>query len=170
MSEQMAFFPTPYPGEWWYSVLSRWYARSHYLAQTDALHELYGCMEVKHGLLVPGPSCIAVAKKLPPQLLDVENIFLEHTLLSYYMRFAFQEKKQIVLTNYIKGTGVRLTRMDDCSLDGKCGPKYCPICYRQDIEQYGEPYWRRTHQVPSCPFAQNINADWNNLKSIGADS
>lgn len=152
MSEKLAFFPTPYPGEWWYSVLSRWYVRSPYLAQTDALHELYGCTEMKHGLLVPGPSCIAVAKKLPPQLFNLQNIFLEHTLLPYYMRFAFQEKKQIVLNNYIKGAGVRLTRMDDCSLDERYGPKYCPVCYRHDIEQYGEPYWRRTHQVPLMPL------------------
>ena len=38
--------------------------------------------------------------------------------------------------------------------DGEQGLKYCPICYMEDMEKYGEPYWRREHQIPLmqlCP-------------------
>ena len=26
--------------------------------------------------------------------------------------------------------------------------RYCPICYQEDLQLYGEPYWHRSHQLP----------------------
>ncbi len=35
--------------------------------------------------------------------------------------------------------------------------RFCSICLREDVEQYGEPYWHRVHQVAGvlvCPIHQ----------------
>jgi len=26
--------------------------------------------------------------------------------------------------------------------------RYCPVCYQEDLQLYGEPYWHRSHQLP----------------------
>ncbi len=35
--------------------------------------------------------------------------------------------------------------------------RFCSVCWREDVEQYGEPYWHRVHQVAGvlvCPIHQ----------------
>lgn len=148
----LTFFPTPYPGEWWYSVLSRWFVRSGYIDQAAGLRELYGYVEMKHGLLFPGPSCIAISKKIPAAAFDVVQIVLQHTLLPYYTRFMERSAKETILDAYASGSGSRMTNMDYNTLEGGYGPRYCPLCYREDREAYGEPYWHTEHQVPLMPL------------------
>ena len=26
--------------------------------------------------------------------------------------------------------------------------RYCPVCYQEDLQLHGEPYWHRSHQLP----------------------
>ena len=47
----LTFFPTPYPGEWWYSVLCRYHIRSGRQKVAKTLHELYGARPLIHGRL-----------------------------------------------------------------------------------------------------------------------
>lgn len=61
----MTYFPTPYPGEWWYSVLCRYYVRSGFSNHATVLHELYGKRCLIDGRLFPGGSCHAVISNLP---------------------------------------------------------------------------------------------------------
>lgn len=40
--------------------------------------------------------------------------------------------------------------------------RYCPLCFKQDLEQLGESYWRRLPQVPGalyCPVHQVLYKD-----------
>ena len=144
----MTYFPTPYPGEWWYSVLCRYFVRSGYRNFATASKELYGEQEVFHGRLFPGNSCYHVLSNLPAGILDLKAVLLEHTLMPYYLRFYSHERKKKILQNLMRGKTGGITSIDLVGIGGEEGLKYCPLCYQEDIKKYGEPYWHREHQIP----------------------
>ena len=147
----LTYFPTPYPGEWWYSVLCRYHVRSGRQKTVTTLHELYGPHPLTHGRLFPGSDCFAVIKQLP-NILSLETVLLEHTLMPYYLRFYLPEKKKLVFNNLLAGRSGGLTSIQLQTPEGKQGLKFCPICRAEDTETYGEPYWHREHQIPLMPL------------------
>ena len=147
----LTHFPTPYPGEWWYSVLCRYFVRTGYRNFATASRELYGARKAIHGRLFPGSSCYQVVSKLPEGILDIKRILLEHTLMPYYLRFYPAMKKEQVFQSLLQGKPGGLTSIDLLGVEGEEGLKYCPLCYQEDIKRYGEPYWHREHQIPLTP-------------------
>lgn len=148
----LMFFPTPYPGEWWYSILCRYHVRSGRQKAATTLHELYGARPLIHGRLFPGIDCYAITRQLPEQVMTLKKVLLEHTLMPYYLRFYSPEKKQSVFSNLLAGRSGGLTSIQLQTPERKQGLKFCPICRSEDIETYGEPYWHREHQIPLMPL------------------
>lgn len=148
----LTYFPTPYPGEWWYSVLCRYHVRSGRQKAATTLHELYGARPLIHGRLFPGGDCYAVTKQLPERIITLKAVLLEHTLMPYYLRFHSPEKRQSVFSNLLAGRSGGLTSIQLQTPNGKQGLKFCPICCVEDVEAYGEPYWHREHQIPLMPL------------------
>ena len=148
----LTFFTTPYPDEWWYSVLCRYHVRSGRQKVATTLRELYGEHPLTHGRLFPGGDCRAVIKRLPDGIISLKAVLLEHTLTPYYLRFHSPEKKQAVFRNLMAGKSGGLTSIQLQTPNGKQGLKFCPVCYAEDVETYGEPYWHREHQIPLMPL------------------
>ena len=151
----LAYFPTPYPGEWWYSVLCRYHVRSGHSKHATTINELYGGRPVVHGRLVPGGDCAAILFNLPPGVLLLNDVLANHTLLPYYTRFFPTDKKRQVWEALQAGRGSGITSVRTQMPDGTEGLKYCPNCYLLDTQEYGEPFWRRVHQIPLlgyCPM------------------
>lgn len=148
----LTYFPTPYPGEWWYSVLCRYHVRSGRQKAATTLHELYGEHPLTQGRLFPGGDCCAVMKRFPDGILSLKAVLLEHTLMPYYLRFHSPEKRQSVFSNLLAGRSGGLTSIQIQTPSGTQGLKFCPICRSEDTETYGEPYWHREHQIPLMPL------------------
>ena len=151
----LAYFPTPYPGEWWYSVLCRYHVRSGHSKYATTISELYGDRPMVHGRLIPGGDCAAILSKLPPGGLSIDDVLANHTLLPYYTRFFAADKKQQVWEALRAGRGSGITSVRTQMPDGTEGLKYCPNCYLLDTRKYGEPFWHRVHQIPLlgyCPM------------------
>ena len=148
----LAYFPTPYPGEWWYSVLCRYHVRSGHSKYATTISELYGDRPMVHGRLIPGGDCAAILSKLPPGVLSIDDVLANHTLLPYYTRFFAADKKQQVWEALRAGRGSGITSVRAQMPDGTEGLKYCPTCYLLDTEKYGEPFWHRVHQIPLLPI------------------
>lgn len=147
-------FPTPYPDEWWYSVLCRYFVRSGFQSHAAVSADLYEKGRGIHGRLFPGRSCYLILSRLPQGSLNLEDILINHTLMPYYLRFYPAGKKQNILKKMLQGGSAGVTSIDIYGPDGEQGLKYCPVCYAEDIEKFGEPYWRREHQIPLmqlCP-------------------
>ena len=144
----LTYFPTPYPGEWWYSVLCRYHVRSGHSKHATTISELYGGRPMVHGRLIPGGDCAAILSNLPPGMLSIDDVLANHTLLPYYTRFFEANKKQQVWEALRAGRGSGITSVRTQMPDGTEGLKYCPICYLLDTEKYGEPFWHRVHQIP----------------------
>lgn len=105
-----------------------------------------------HGRLIPGGDCAAILSRLPPGVLSLHEVLLRHTLLPYYTRFYSMEKRRQVWHALCSGRGSGITSVRMQMPDGTEGLKYCPVCYRSDTAQYGEPYWHRVHQIPLLPL------------------
>ena len=151
----LTYFPTPYPGEWWYSVLCRYHVRSGYSKHATTISELYGDHPMVHGRLIPGGDCAAILSNLPPGVLSIDDVLANYTLLPYYTRFFAADKKQQVWEALRAGRGSGITSVRTQMPDGTEGLKYCPTCYLLDTEKYGEPFWHRVHQIPLlgyCPM------------------
>lgn len=143
----LTFFPELYPDEWWYSVLCRYAVRSG-LPMYKIKEELFGGNKRINAGLVPGNSCYKVISQLPRGTFDVENVLLNNTLLPYFMRMYPEEIKIANLELLKHGNHMEKTKFEVKGADGISGPQYCPICYKDDIDRYGEPYWHLEHQIP----------------------
>ena len=148
----LTYFPTPLPGEWWYSVLCRYHVRSGHSKYATTINELYGGRPMVHGRLIPGGDCAAILSSLPPGVLSIDDVLANHTLLPYYTRFFAADKKLQVWEALRAGKGSGITSVRTQMPDGTEGLKYCPVCYHSDTTQYGEPYWHREHQIPLLPL------------------
>ena len=146
----LTYFPTPYPDELWYSVISRYLVRSGVKNSAPVLFELYGQYKIPLELF-PSTGPYRIAQKLPVGVIDCKTILLEHTLLPYLTRFVSEDKKAQALNSLMKGNPAESLYFVSNEWQGL---QYCPICYREDSQRYGEPYWHREHQIslmPLCP-------------------
>ena len=94
------FFPTPYPGEWWYSVLCRYHARTGNPKFVATIEELFGGRpRATIGSAFPNNTIYDVISRLPKGLFDIQNLILNHTLFLYDLRMAPLEKKKKIWYN-----------------------------------------------------------------------
>ncbi|WP_018932286.1 TnsD family Tn7-like transposition protein [Gracilibacillus lacisalsi] len=149
-------FPKPYPGELFYSVLSRYFAQS---LETNEMNFLYDLFNTRMSTL--GKSIPYNLKKILNELdifyyLSLPEVIKKHTLFYYYSNFhprfeventysklLFGEKKH----NKVFSKGMDLVNRTDYF-------KFCPECMEEDYEMYGETYWRSLFQIPTvfvCP-------------------
>lgn len=105
-----------------------------------------------HGRLIPGGDCAAILSNLPPEVLSIDDVLANHTLLPYYTRFFAPDKKRQVWEALRAGHGSGITSIRTQMPDGTEGLKYCPTCYLLDTAEYGEPFWHRVHQIPLLPI------------------
>ena len=89
----LSFFPTPYPGEWWYSVLCRYHVKSGNEKFQTTIRELFqGKPRAMIGAFFPNNTMHQIVSQLP-QSFDLKKLILEHTPFRYYMRmYSLQEK------------------------------------------------------------------------------
>lgn len=140
----LTYFPTPYPGEWMYSVLCRYHLRSGRDKSQTSIWELFGGKPTADvGSIFPNSTISEVMRQLPSGCLNTKTIILNHTLFLYYTRCYQLEQKEKLLAQLCSGTtSIR------CSGHSSV-PRYCPLCAMSDRRTYGEAYWHIEHQIPA---------------------
>lgn len=150
----IAYFPSVYPDELLYSLLSRYAAQSGYLTYTAAAQELFVRKTAKPNIEFITPLKGDVLQHATKNL-SLRAFLERHTMFPYYARFLPKERRRQALD--------LLCQMDEryCNLlylkKGKAALRYlryCPACAEEDRAAYGETYWRRMHQlagVSVCP-------------------
>ena len=141
------YFPTPYPDELWYSVLCRYHVRTGNSGSAATFRELFGNRDnAIFSSFMPNGLMKRIADQLPEGVLDVETLALDHTLFPYRVRFRSIEEKQDLL----ESTKIGKTVFKMNGREAVSQLKVCPLCMREDLEQYGEIYWHVSHQIPSA--------------------
>lgn len=150
----LTYFPVPYPGEWWYSVLCRYHVRSGHAKQQTTVMELFGRERVPLGSVFPNGSIRQVCSRLPSEIFPIREIILRHTLFPFYMRCQHLATKDVMLGRLCRGEMTTVTSIRKFAEKDVWRPRYCPCCAVEEQEKLGEIYWHVDHQIPlmsHCP-------------------
>ncbi len=146
--------PSPYPDEVIGSVILR-SCRHSGISYKRQIEGLRGPKKTYCSFLLPN-NLIVIAKVIntPP-----EHLLWKHTMFPYivsYMNWAqilhFQNK---VL--YSDGNRECLSPLSKSVTHGTPFRRYCSSCVKEDIDRYGETYWRRTHLLPGSHICLKHN-------------
>ncbi|WP_375199896.1 TnsD family transposase [Bacillus sp. RS11] len=163
----LPFFTNPYPNELIYSAIARYHFYSGNIDCKDTLEELFDNRSVIPSVGI-GSYFSVLAEKLGAQY-SVESLLANHTIYPYYSSFLSKQRQQEIL-NDVKEDGKALyTRLGMIagSICIKNGIYYCAICAKSDIEQYGEPYIHREHQLQGidyCPHHEVLLREYPVIK------
>ena len=150
------FFPNAYPDELLYSRLSRYYAKSGYLAYICAAEDLYQQKTIRPNMEFINaltPETVAMVTKNMPMDLVIQR----HTMFPYYGRFLLVGRRQKAFQSLLTMSNNyhNLLPLPKRKSSADRYLRYCPLCAEQDRELYGETYWHRVHQmigVDVCSF------------------
>lgn len=153
----LAYFPTPYPDELLFSVLSRLADTMDYPRHADLSRAIYGRSKLK--IPLDFPICLeALIAALPPgHSLTVDQLIDEHTLLPFHQPFLAAKRAKKLREVMAGDNGAGIYNYAGTLAGPVPTPKYLRFCYdcvRQDREDYGQCYWHRVHQLPGvlvCP-------------------
>jgi hypothetical protein len=167
----MNFWPLMYEDELFVSVIAR-YQRICGMVSKRALEmdlfQIYKRMGRK-SVLFPQNLNTFIANLPLTSKLSAEEIILNHTMYPFFTAFMSVEKSDVVFNAMVNGSGKSIE-----NLVGMAGSKvktnsylrYCPLCFKWDIVDKGESFWRRLPQVPGalyCPEHHVLYKDSNVL-------
>ena len=145
----LTHFPTPYPDEWWYSVLCRYYVSTGASEPFIVKKQLFGGTGGAYmGTLFPNGTIARVLEQLPSDLFRIREVILHNTPFLYYTRMYPLEERMGMLESLCRGDTVQLTHLWKSCSRANWRPRYCPVCAAEDRQNYGEPYWHTDHQIP----------------------
>lgn len=147
----LSYFPTPRPDECLYSIIARF--ADHTLNNNPKVINriLFGNEYVKATIDFPGHLSSfheTVESVFPYSITDIIEYF---TLYLFYLPFLKLTKRKMVFDSMLSLDASTIhTRVgiNASSMRRSRFPYYCPICVIEDIETFGETYFRRSHQIP----------------------
>ena len=145
----LTWFPTPYPGELFYSVLCRYYMSSGIREHNIVKRQLFGGKSgIKMATLYPNAAIYAVLSQLPEGVFDGRNMILHHTPFLYYTRMYQPQERESLLGDLLQGRGRTPTHLWRTFPKEDYALRYCPLCIQEDTQIYGELYYHVEHQIP----------------------
>src|SRR5574343_1815133 len=152
----LVYFPEPYRDELLYSLLARYHRHVGSSSPKQTLDDLFGCRGVIARLDLQG-SLGLLSTHLPPGWgMGPERLAVDYTLFPYYLAFQPADVRKRVLRALIGGSlaGLHLLLGLAPAASRVRQLRFCPECVLEMERTHGEPYWRRTHQLPGvllCP-------------------
>lgn len=145
----LPFLPSPYPDELLYSVFARYHILSQNIALKETMYDLFGRHTASAVVDLPNNLQTVYEKLTPGSLNTPEHLIEHHTLFPLFRPFLDAERSDKVFKAMKYGGDVHTTiGVMASSVSSPSFLRFCPKCVTIDKEQYGEPYWHRTHQVP----------------------
>lgn len=144
------FFPTPYPDELLYSTLARYCIRSGNIREIHNFEDLFGTRNCIAVMELP-TQLDALIKNMPVSTKYTAEYFIyNHTLFPFLAAFIPQERADKIIQTMRNGEGavsyMRIGLISNSITLNKYF-RFCPECFKEDIERFGEPYWHRSHQI-----------------------
>lgn len=152
----LSYFPTPYPDEIFYSLIARYFLHLGFgMPSRKLLSILFGKEVCKPIIDFPGNLSHfqqQVGDNLKCSLDELINRF---TLLPLYSPSITASRKQLIfdsMTNPKVNYYFPAKNISSLIFPSLRCPRYCPYCFEEDLINFGESYWHRSHQIPSLPF------------------
>ena len=145
----LTWFPTPYPGELFYSILCRYYLSSGIREHALVKQQLFGRKAgIKMATLYPNAAIHAVLSQLPKGVYDGRDMIVHHTPFAYYTRMYSINEREALLDDLLQGRSKTPTHLWKTFPRGDYALRYCPLCVQENTQIYGEPYYHVEHQIP----------------------
>ncbi len=146
----MNFFPIPYPDEILYSTLARYCIRSGNIKDIHNFEDLFGTRNCVAVMELP-TQLDSLIKNMPASTkYTVEYFISKHSLFPFLAAFIPQGRAEKIIETMRNGKGavsyIRIGLISN-SITLNQYFRFCPECFTEDIERFGEPYWHRSHQV-----------------------
>ncbi|MCO8079164.1 MULTISPECIES: TnsD family Tn7-like transposition protein [Acinetobacter] len=146
-------FPAPYPNELIYSVIARYAVHNGILSPKYLTEELFNNRNLTPTYDLPS-HLDRVASYLPDHY-DALILINQHTLLPIYqpfqpdtvMRYAVQALRGEQYQSLHTKLGKNASRIKAVSFF-----RFCPHCWQEQMQQYGEVYWKRSWQITGYEY------------------
>lgn len=154
----VGYFPSVYPDEILYSVLSRYHAYTPNLYTNSTLIDLFGKNTVRINPWLQG-NLNLLASNLPVMCtLTPEKMIEYHSLLPVFTPFVIEKRisevKEAMINSESKSVTVIHTKLGAGARQYDSSLFYCSSCVEKDRSEVSEAYWHRVHQIPGvlvCP-------------------
>jgi hypothetical protein len=153
----LSFFPDPYTDELLYSVFARYHVRGGNTSPKITLKELFG--NTNASAIIDFPCNLnSIIKNLSCFSNYTSMGFIyENTIYPLFAPFIPEARAKLILKAMKSNNGDSIyTRLGVMASTIKAPEflRFCPSCFKSDLESYGEAYWHRIHQIPGvilCP-------------------
>jgi hypothetical protein len=148
--------PKPYPDELLYSVFARYHA---YIPPTYPLAAAQAYCGVSITARADLPDCLQeiASRTYPTWCLTPHKIASLLTLFPYYSAFAPAARAQRCferLLGHNRSNAHSTLGIGPSVVKSPKVLRFCQTCRMHDVDEFGETYWHRTHQLPGvlvCP-------------------
>lgn len=146
-------FPNPYPDEIFYSIVSRYYDYYGTSGPKELLSLLFSKGHQSATIDFPN-NLKAFSENVWSQYYSPQNIISNHTLIPLYIRFLDAKRQNLLTERQLNiGGNLHATIGVNAGLSKSLRlPRFCRICYEEDLRKLGESYFRRTHQIPYLSY------------------
>lgn len=155
LPHRLGTFPSPYPGESFYSVLCRYHVRSGNLNSWHTRMELFGYHASVRSTLLSAYHLENISDWVPASSgITVKTMLMKHTAFPMYSFAAdFWALRDIEdLLSGRKQPCRRLCNIQRSLVHPAGFLRYCPECARRQKQLYGEPYWQVLPQLDGAEF------------------
>jgi transcriptional regulator with XRE-family HTH domain len=149
----LSYFPYFYEDELLYSAIARYHVHVGNIKLAHTLQDLYGKKQIK-----AIPDLASHLNQLYNRLVkfgfsSIDEIIDKHTMYFYYTNFVNDsvksEVRQLMKSGQDLGKAYRILGLLGNKIKEISHFKFCPKCLTDDLERYGESYWRLSHQLPT---------------------
>ena len=143
------YFPEPYPGELFLSIVARYGERLRLWRRQQVQEQLFGRGNIAISVEMPR-ALEALVERLPTHSrLKVDDLIDKHTLLGLYAPFmdlpSRDFARRAMCGNEVRDVMAALGR--NVKVQPPDWLKFCPVCWKQDKQAFGEAFWHRSHQA-----------------------
>ena len=144
----VAYFPSLYPDELVYSVLTRAYMHGGYVCVHHAEEEFFVNPKIrieKEFIKNLKPEIV----KLMTREKSLEELIEKHTMYPFYGRFISKDRRKSAFRALMEMEGdfSKLFGIPNLPKGEKRYLKFCPLCTKENRKALGEDYWCRYHQM-----------------------
>lgn len=158
--KSLPFFPTPYPGECFYSILCRYHVRSGNPTSMSTINTLFGKYRAVASTLHTAfrseylEQWVPSSKEISPERIVYDHSSYQYALLCciesaaiFPPPWAQKELKEYLAVPYdrLYMYWLRVGKRHGAVC-------YCPACAEEERRVYGEPYWHVLHQMDGVEF------------------
>ncbi|KYC88496.1 hypothetical protein B4102_4028 [Heyndrickxia sporothermodurans] len=148
----LTYFPTLYEDELLYSWFARYHVHSANVSPKQTMKDLF---ETTSAVAVPDlPTQLkeVYGRIMHFDIMSLDSLILKHTLFRYYTAFQPESVRQNVyqamVTENRPGAIHMMIGIAASVVKEWKFLRFCPTCFKEDIQNKGEPYWHVSHQFP----------------------